>query len=244
MWKIFYSNEKNHYENFQSLEAWKIEIFNILEINIRKYFAEKVVVHFDNMMLFQQKRGIHQNLLESLSNAEKEMQNSAILFQPINMHIIKEENGYALITSGLDDKYIDTLVNYGFQLIENNANLGTNKEEKMRHIAWSTLVFDMELVNFATGWINYTPSLEERSRLQTEYILMNMDFKKVQKTLLEKILFKTGIHEQPQYEELYQKVLRVMPKIEGFLEQEWRTAVVQTKIHETIGQIKKSKSGI
>lgn len=244
MWKIFYNPEKNYWTNFQALEAWKEEIFQVLESEIRNYFAQKVVVYFDNMMIFHQKRGLHYNLMESLSLAEKEMQEIGSLFPPITIYVLKEDNGCALITCGLDDRFIDTLHSYGFDLVENNANPSQDKEEKMKFFSWNTLVFDVELVNFATGWINYTPSLEARSLLQTEYILMNMQFRKNTSTLLEKVEFKENIKAHPQYEELYQKVLRIMPRIENSLEQEWRTAIVQTKIQQNIGQIKKTKTNL
>jgi hypothetical protein len=244
MWKIFYSPETIQWKSFQALEAWKEELFNTLESHIKDYFAKKVVVYFDNMMIFHQKRGLHHNLMESLSLAEKEMQEVGSLFPSVYIYVLKEDNGCALITSGLEDKYIDTLSPYGFELVENNAHPGTDKEEKMKFLSWSTLVFDIELVNFAKGWINHTPSLDERSILQAEYILMNMHFRKNESTLLEKIEFKKNIKNHPQYEELYQKVLRVMPKIESSLEQEWRTAIIQTKIQQNIGQIKKTKTSI
>lgn len=244
MWKIFYSSNTNFFDNFHALEAWKEDIFKILEVEIKQYFARKVVVYFDNMMIIQQKRGAHHNLMESLSSAEKDMYSVSILYQPINIYIIKEEEGCVLITSGLDDKYIETLLPFNFQLIENNANLSQEKEEKMRHISWSTLVFDVELVNFAKGWINYTPTIEERSILQTEEILMNNHFKKHCISLVDKLNFKDNIKDHPQYTELYQKILRIMPKIEATLDQEWRTAIIQTKILETIGQIKKNKTSM
>lgn len=244
MWKIFYSSESNFFDNFHALESWKEDIFTILEVEIKQYFARKVVAYFDNMMIIQQKRGAHQNLMESLSSAEKEMYSVGILYRPINMYIIKEENGCVLITSGLEDKYISTLIPYNFHLIENDASLSEEKEEKMKHLSWSTLIFDVELVNFAKGWINYTPTTEERALLQAEEILMNNHFKKHSMSLVEKVNFKDNIKAHPQYTELYQKILRIMPKIESTLDQEWRTAIIQTKILETIGQIKKNKSSI
>lgn len=244
MWKIFYNPENDFLTTFQSLESWKSTIFSQLRVEMTQYFARKVVVYFDNMMIIHQKRGSHNNLMESLSMAEKEMHSVDMIFPTINIHAIKEEEGYALITCGLNDQYIDTLSPYNFQMIENNANLTDEKENVMKNMAWSTLVFDVQLVNFANDWINHTPSLEERSILQAEDILMNNHFKKNPMSLMEKINFKENLKSHPQYEELYQKVLRIMPKIESSLQQEWRTAMIQTRIQETIGQIKKSKSGI
>lgn len=243
MWKIFFTQEDNQWLVLQSLEDWKLDIFKNLEIELKKYFAKKVVIYFDNMAIFHQKRGIHANLMESLSLAEKEMQSATTLFPKVVIYIVKEENGCVLITQGLSDNYIKTLKSYDFELLENNANLTNEKETKLYNMAWSTLVFDAELINFAQSWIDYTPNLNERSILQAEYILMNVNFKKNNSSLLEKVIFKENINTSPQYEELYQKVMRIMPKIEESLEKEWRTTAIETKIEENMGKIKKTGSG-
>jgi hypothetical protein len=226
MWKIFQNKDLDILESFQSVDDWKDSVFVKMDIKLKKYFAEKVVVYFDNMMMFNQKSGMHENLMESLSIAEKDMQQVSGLFPDIRCFWIPENQNSFLITLNLpNEKEYYPTGKYGFELIKDDATPENGKLEKLQHTGWGNLVFSSELSEFAKGWINYTPSLEERTNLQVKYIIMNANFKK-DGTLLEKIKFEENIENYPQFEELYNKVLRIMPKIESSLEDEWRTAIV------------------
>lgn len=228
MWKIFQAKELTVLEAFQSVSDWKALVFSKMDIRLKQYFAEKVVIHFDNMMLFQQKRGMHENLMEALSIAEKEMQNADILFQEIRCFWIPEEEQSFLITLNLPaEESFYPNGKYGFELIKDDAVPMEGRKDKLQQTSWENLVFSPDLSDFARGWINYTPALEERSKLQAKFILLNANFKKPELSLLEKIQFEEKIETHPQYNELYNKVLRIMPRIESSLEQEWRTAIVQ-----------------
>lgn len=225
MWKIFYIESVDHAKVLNSIDTWSARVFNFYEIKLKHYFAQKVAMHFDNMMIFQQKRGLHQNLFESLSLAEKEMQNVSGVFPSITSYWIRDQDGSYLITFGLKEKELFPEIE-GFKILKDNTMPMEGKNEKLRNMSFSNLVFDAELVNYSQNWINFTPSLEERSVIQTEFILFNMYFRKNPSSLLEKIQFEENIKTHPQYEELYGKVLKVMPKIENSLEQEWRTTTI------------------
>jgi hypothetical protein len=241
MWKIFFNSEESFLTVLQALEKWKAEIFNNMQNEIKQYFAKKVVVYFDHMMMFNQKKGIHQNLMDALSQGEKEMQSLDSIFNPVKIYLVNEENGVGLITLNLDDKYLYSLEEYGFILVKNNAKLNDVKEIRLNNMSWGTLVFDLELVNYASGWIDWTPSLEERSKLQAQYIIVSMYCKK-ETSLLDKVKFEENIENHPQYEELYNKVYRVMPKVENSLEDEWKIAIETKQIEDGFGKIKKNKS--
>ena len=230
MWKNFYTKKTDLNTVIQSLEDWKKAIFTDENVKVKEYFATKVVVYFDNMMIFHQKKGLHNNLLDSLGLAEKEMSGASLIFKPINFYLIKEESGFSILTFGLNssDSIADFGGELGFELIDGQMNGSVNFEE-LKFNSWATLVFDFELVNFSQNWINYTPNIEERSRLQAEHILYNMSFKKTELSMVEKIKFEENITKHPQYQELLNKVLKVMPKIESSLEQEWRTKIITIK---------------
>lgn len=238
MWKNFYTKKTDLNNIFQSLEAWKNIIFEEESLKVKEYFATKVVVYFDNMMIFHQKKGLHNNLLDALGLAEKEMSAAYLLFKPINLYLIKEDSGFSLLVSGFtpNNLYENYSENIHFKLVNNNLDNLVNIEE-LRFNSWSNLVFDFSLVNFSQNWINYTPNLEERSRLQAEHILYNMNFKKIEVSMLDKISFQENIVQHPQYQELLDKVMKIMPKIESSLEQEWRTKIISHK-----NPIKKIKS--
>lgn len=227
MWKIFQNNDLDILESFQSVNDWKDHVFSKMDIRLKQYFAKKVVVYFDNMMLFNQKRGMHENLMDALSVAEKDMQQIAGLFPDIRAFWIPEENNSFLITINLpnEEEYYP-IGKYGFSLIKDDATPGNGKLEKLQHDSWGNLVFSSELSDFARGWINYTPGLEERTALQVKHILMIANFKNTESSLLEKIQFEDNIEKHPQFEELYTKILRVMPRIESSLEDEWRTSII------------------
>jgi hypothetical protein len=241
MWKNFYTKKTDLNTVIQSLEDWKKAIFNEENLKVKEYFATKVVVYFDNMMIFHQKKGLHNNLLDSLGLAEKEMSAANLVFKPINFYLIKEEAGFSLLTSGLNltEGMIDLAKELGFKLIESDFG-GMVKLEELKFNSWATLVFDFELVNFSQNWINYTPTIEERSRLQAEHILYNMSFKKTELSMVEKIKFEENITKHPQYQELLDKVLKVMPKIESSLEQEWRTKIITLK-DNVVKEVKENK---
>lgn len=227
MWKIFQSKNLEILESFHSVNDWKDLVFSRMDIKLKQYFAHKVVVYFDNKMLFQQKNGMHENLMESLSLGEKEMQQVGALFPDIRAFWIPESNNSFLITSNLpNEESLYPRGKYGFELVKDNATPGEGKLEKLQHDSWGNLVFSSELSDFARGWINYTPSLEERTVLQVKYIIMTTNFRNKDMSLMEKIQFEENVEKYPQFEELYNKILRVMPKIESSLEEEWRTSIV------------------
>lgn len=227
MWKIFQNRDLDLLESFQSVNDWKDVVFSRMDIKLKQYFANKVVVYFDNKMLFQQKNGLHENLMESLSLAEKDMQQISGLFPDIRAFWIPENNNSFLITLNLpNDEGLYPNGKYGFELLKNDAEPGNGKLEKLQHDSWGNLVFSSELSDFARGWINYTPSIEERTSLQVKYLIMTTNFKNKEHSLMEKIQFEENIENYPQFEELYNKILRVMPKIESTLEEEWRTSIV------------------
>jgi hypothetical protein len=243
MWSIFSCNQSqaDFSQAFKLLETWKSALFAIKEEEVKRYFAQKVVSYFDNMMIFHQKRGLHQNLMEALSLSEKEMANADGLFKPIHAFWLQEDDKHLLITFGLEKKYYDSLENQHFILMAEDVAPMNGQQTHMKFQALQMLIFDLDLVNFSQSWINYTPSLEERSEIQTRFILTHTHFKKHELSLVEKINFEKNLANHPQYKELYQKVLRIMPKIETSLEQEWRTNIITT---ENLQASSKKKTGL
>lgn len=240
MWNIFYSKNNNLNFLFSLLEEVKKDIFDDQEKKIKEYFATKVVTYFDNKMIFHAKKGLDVNLMESLSLAEQEMTLAGYIFNPIKIYVIKEDEGFCVLFHGLKDISIlenNSFFSTNFSYIQNSLN-NINSLERLEFSSWSTLAFHFDLANFAQGWINHTPALEERSHLQAQYILYHMTFKKSEASLVEKVKFDENIKNHPQYEELLKKVLKVMPKIEMSLEQEWRTKLINVK------REKKSKTNI
>jgi len=227
MWKIFQNNDLNILESFQSVNDWKDLVFSKMDIKVKQYFAKKVVVYFDNMMLFKQKRGMHENLLDALSNAEKDMQKISGVFPSIRAFWIPENKNSFLITTNLpDEDEFYPIGKYGFKLMIANASAIDGKLEQLQHDSWGNLVFDAELSDFSKGWINYTPDLNERASLQSKHIIMGATFKDGVYSLLEKVQFEENIESYPQFKELQEKILRVMPKIESSMEDEWRSTIV------------------
>lgn len=244
MWKIFFNQEESYLTVMQAVENWKIELFNILQNEIKQYFAKKVVTYFDNLSMFQQKqkKDIHNCLLESLSQAEKEMQDIGGLFGRIEVYLVREEKGVGLISVGLEDRHIYSLQEYGFSMIKNNVKITDSKLITLKQIAWSSLVFDLELINYAINWIDWAPSLEERAKSQATHLLMTTYCKSnLNLTMKEKVEFEENIENHPKYNEIYQKVYRLMPKIENQLEDEWKHTIDTSKLDSNFGKIKRTK---
>ncbi len=231
MWKIFYLKNEDKFETMNLINTWKQFVYSKMNIKVKQYFAEKLVVFFDNRMIFQQKKGMHDNLIDSLANAENNMKGFDVIFKSINLYWIAEENGdNFLIVSNLpheEDFYPSIKNGYGFELMQDDAIPMNGKIEKLKFMSWSTLVFDVSLSDFYKGWINYTPSLEKRSELQALYILCSVYYKDNNLSLTERIAYEDTIKQSDKYKELYNKILKIMPKIENSLEQEWRVNVVQ-----------------
>lgn len=244
MWKIFFNQEESYLTVMQAVENWKIELFNVVQNEIKQYFAKKVVTYFDNLLMFQQKqkKEVHTCLLESLSQAEKEMQDIGGLFGRIEIYLVKEEQGVGLISFGLEDRHIYSLEEYGFSMVKNNAKITDSKLIALKQIAWNSLVFDVDLINYAINWIDWAPNLEERAKAQATHLLMTTYCKSnLNLTMKEKIDFEDKVEEHPKYNEIYQKVYRLMPKIETQLEEEWKNTVDTNKLDSNFGKIKKTK---
>lgn len=244
MWNIFFNKEDNYLINLQSVEKWKVEIFGLIQNEIKQYFAKKVVTYFDYSHMFQQKqtKEMHTHLFESLSQAEKEMQDIGGLFNTIEVYLVKEENGVGLISFGLEEKYFKSLEKFGFSLVKPNISITDFQLKKLKQMSWSSLVFDIELVNYALGWIEWAPSLEERAACQAVHLLMTSYCKSSSSlTMKEKINFEEKVDKHPKYNEIYEKVYRLMPKIENQLEEEWKNTIETQKLDTNFGKIKKTK---
>lgn len=233
MWKIYKTNQLNILETFQSIEDWKHSVFNQMDMKVKQFFAEKMVSHFDNRMIFQSNKSSQENLFESLSDTEKQMTNADILFKPIKFYWIPSEDDDSFVISyGLPESssfYPEP--KHNLTLYNDHPTLGNDKIYEIENKAWSTLVFDIRLCNYSKGWINYIPSIEDRCLLQTKVVLMNMILKnKEDCSLLEKVEIEEKIQEHPHFQELHNKIVKAMPKLQKALTDEWRNAVVSGSI--------------
>jgi hypothetical protein len=236
MWKIYHTNELNFIETMQSIEDWKQSVFNKMDLKVKKYFAKKMVSHFDNRMIFQQDKSSHENLMEALSDSEKQMIEIDLLFPSIKFYwmVNQDDSTSFIITKGLPEDFAfypepkHNLIAY-----QENPNFNTDKIYEMEHKSWSTLVFDINICNYSKGWINYVPSLEERCAIQTQEILMNTVLKNENLTLLEKVELEENITNNKSYQELYKKISKIMPNINKSLVSEWREAVVSGTVSQT-----------
>ena len=170
------------------------------------------------------------------------MQDIGGLFGKIEIYVVKEESGVSLISFGLEDRFITTLEEYGFTLERNHAKISDSKLISLKHLAWSSLIFDVELINYAIGWIDWAPSLEERAKCQAQHLLVTTYFKSnMNLSMKEKIDFEENIENHAKYKDIYQKVYRLMPKIEAQLEDEWKSTIDLNKLDSNFGKIKKTK---
>lgn len=227
MWQIYETNQLNILETFQSIEDWKLSIFNQMEVKVKTYFAQKMVSHFDNRMIFQQAKSSHENLMEALSDSEKQMNDIEILFPEIKLYWMQEEDNSFIITKNLPDfKNFEPEPKHNLILVQKSPLVNSSYLYELEHKAWASVAFNMQLCNYSRGWINYTPSLEERCALQTKVIIMNTILKKKDCTLTEQVSLEENITQHKAYEDLYQRMIKIMPKVNKSLNDEWREAVV------------------
>lgn len=227
MWKIFTSKNISIENCFFNIENLKLDIFTSLESEVKSYFAEKLVLYFDNNMLFQQKRELHINLMDALSQAEKDMLNIQGVFPRLELYWLHEkEESNTLVIFGLADNLEHFLEKRNFKLFKKDAKPLVS-QELLEHNSFRTLIFDVELVNYANSWIDFTPNLEKRTALQTEYILLNTHLKREDLSMREIIEFENNIQNHPSYNKLYEKIFRIMPKIENSLDQEIKSSPLE-----------------
>lgn len=242
MWKLFYTNDENFLNILKNVDIWKAEIFQLIQNEIKQYFAKKVVTYFDNNLMFnKQNKDMHHSLLGSLALSEEEMQNVYVLFNKIEIYIIKEDIGATIITFGLENKYNYLLEKYNINLIK-EISINDSKLIKLKNKSYGILIFDIELVNYALNWLSWAPSLEERAKLQTKHLLVNNYIKSnANLSLKDKVKFESNIESHPKYNEIYKKLYRLMPKIENQLEEEWKNTVEHNKLDINFGKIKSKK---
>lgn len=234
MWKIYETNQLNIIETFQSLEDWKHSIFNQMEIKVKTYFAHKMVSHFDNRMIFQQNKSSHENLMEALSDSEKQMINLEILFPEIKIYWLQEEDVSYVITKNLPEiKSFEPEPKHNLNLLKKNPVANPQYVDELDHKSWSSVAFNINICNYSKGWINYIPSLEERCSLQTKVIIMNTLLKNKEYSLTEEVQLEENITNHKAYKDLYERMLKIMPKINKSLSDEWREAVVSGVVSTT-----------
>lgn len=220
MWKIFFKDNTSAERCLLSIDFIKQEIFTQLEDEVRAYFAEKIVLYFDNNMLFQQKRGLHVNLIDALQDAEQDVIKLNGVFPRVELYWMKEEENNTLLTFGLKDKFDKYFIQQGFELIKKDA-VPSKSLIVMEFNAWKTILFDIAIVDYISSWIKYAPSLERRAMMQTEYILLSTHLKNNDLSTTEIIAFEENLKKHNSYNNLYEKIMRVMPKIENSLYEEW-----------------------
>lgn len=230
MWQNFYTSSNNLLTTLASMDRIKKDIYDMESIKLKEYFAKKVVLAFDNLMIFFASNGLDMNLKQALAESQEEMNSAKPLFPEIKMYLLKEDVGYSLMISNLEasDVAIGMLEVSGFDYVGQEDGIIENLP-KLEFNSWSTLAFHFSLVNYSHSWINYTPILEERAIQQAEHILFRMTFKKTDSNLHEKLLFLENIKKHPNYKELYEKIVRLMPKLETSLEKQWRVSVVDSE---------------
>lgn len=243
MWKIYETNQLTILETFQSIEDWKYSIFHQMEIKVKSYFAHKMVSHFDNRMIFQQNKSSHENLMEALSDSEKQMNNLDILFPEIKLYWMQEEDGSFIISKNLPEfKNFEPEPKHNLNLITRNPVANNQYINELEHKSWSSIAFNMGLCNYAKGWINYIPTLEERCSLQTKVIIMNTLLKNKDYSLSEEVDLEENITKHKAYNDLYERMIKIMPKINKSLTDEWREAVVTGVVSNTGNNNKRKNS--
>ena len=234
MWKNFYTDKKDFNKIISNLGIVKENIIDLESKNVKKYFANKLVTYFDNLMLLKQKNGIHGNLLEALSIAEKDMLNIDGVFPNVYCYLIEEDSVLSVLFRNYKEDY--NFIKTYFNSTDYSWNNSVNIDELMFE-SWCNVMFDINQINYSVDWIEYVPSLEDRCTLQAEYILYQTTFKSGEFSLLEKIAFEKNIKNHPQYEKLIDRLIKVMPKIENYLQHEWE---INNSIIQEHNQIKRS----
>lgn len=226
MWSIFTTNKDNANDVLENIEDLKHFIFQLYEIKIKEHFARKMVVYFDNYMILNKERGLHTNLFEALSKSEKEMKDIHKLFPDIELFWFKEENENSFMIYNLQEEDFEAVENLGFNFIYKTNNL-TGDIKKLRFESMQSLLFSTALVNYAVDWIEHTPSAEERSKLQASFMFLDMKVKKENLDLYQQVMLEKTLDKNPAFQSLYEKIYKIMPKIEQSLEKEWKYGIAE-----------------
>lgn len=221
MWSIFTTNKNNANEILENIEDVKNLIFRIYEKKVKEHFAQKMVVYFDNYMILNKDKGLHVNLFEALSRSEKEMRAINSLFPDIQLYWFQEKNESSFMIKNLKEEDFVALEKVGFDFIYKTTNL-TGDNKKLEFESMQTLLFSINLVNYAKDWIDHTPTAEERSRLQAVFMFLDMKVKKENLDLYQQIELERSLSENEAFQSLYDKIYKIMPKIEQSLEREWK----------------------
>lgn len=226
MWSIFTTNKNNTNDVLDNIEDLKHFLFTLYEAKIKEHFAKKMVVYFDNYMILNKERGLHFNLYEALSRSEKEMREIHKLFPDIELFLFREENENSFMIYNLQEEDFVAVENLGFDFIYKTNNL-TGDIKKLRFESMQTLLFSVALVNYAIDWIDYTPSAEERSKLQASFMFLDMKVKKENLDLYQQIMLEKSLDTNPAFNSLYEKIYKIMPRIEQSLEKEWKFGIAE-----------------
>lgn len=224
MWSIFTTNKDNINDVLDNIEDLKHFIFNLYETKIKEHFAQKMVVYFDNYMILNKERGLHVNLFEALSRSEKEMKEIHKIFPDVELYWFKEENENSFMIFNLQEEDFEAVENLGFDFIYKTNHL-TGDIKKLKFESMQTLLFSVALVNYAVDWIEHTPSAEERSKLQASFMFLDMKVKKENLDLYQQIMLEKSLDKNPAFISLYEKIYKLMPKIEQSLEKEWKVGI-------------------
>ena len=227
MWQNFYTSQSDLGNVLKKIQQIKKDLFDVESIRVKEYFAQKVTIAFDNLMIFHAMNGLDSNMRQAFADSQNEMLNSDKLFLPIYLYLVPEKSGYSLLVKNA--KEIDILV--GMCAVSQFEHMGEMEGQiknwpKFENDSFSTLAFHFSLVDYSRSWINYTPALEERARLQADHILFLMTFKKVESNLYERVAFMEAVRRHPNYQELLSKILKKMPRLEADLEKQWRLSSV------------------
>src|SRR5690606_34883759 len=96
----------------------------VLEYNtkeVKKYFSEKAVIYFDNNRLLKKAEGLHENLLEALSHAEKEFAkdlNDDTIFPTVHYYWFSEYGKNVVAIDNTLPYLIDIFLKNGFTVYQ------------------------------------------------------------------------------------------------------------------------------
>ncbi len=232
MWNIFISKHQDTEELLTAIRDWGDSVYAKMDVKIKQYFAENVVIHFDYTMLFNHKKKVIEHLQESLSQGLANLSTYEQLFQEIKSYLVKQDDDYFLIVEGLPQDSHYYPLDYGFKLLEENAQPQSQNFKKFEKLSFANLVYHVSLSDVEKGWINYTPDLKKRSLLQAQHIMMHLHEKeineaKIDENLSDKINYEKNLANHPQFKTLSSKLEKILPKIEASMDFSWRQIVLK-----------------
>lgn len=199
------------------------ELFAYLQSKVEEVFAEKFAELYDFQTIFEKEMNASLKYVKATAEAKRALLDMQV-FPKLDLYFFDYHEDYYLLFNHLNglDYYMSQYIAQKYKLIKmENKNkqfifkkMNIAIEHHFEALSFKKNVFNLLNVIITDNWVRYIPHNHDRAIKQSENILLNLELKKRDMSLIDKLNFLKQAKGHPQFKVILEKVSRVIEKEE------------------------------